>query len=165
MASRLTDDSEVLIAYYSRTGTTETLAEQLAATLPEPTTECIMLLSERRYLNWLCRSFVPGWGVNIEPPDNDPQMYDAVFLGVPKWTVNCPPITTYMSEVSMDSLPVGLFVTYGGFDEQRYVRALAEQLTGLGAETPAWLLVQRDRVQDISLEDVERFCDAVLEAV
>lgn len=162
MTGHRVGDHETLVVFYSRTGTTETVAKQLASTMSNPAVEVIRPDTERRYLNWLCRSFVPGWGVDIEPPSYDPRDYDAVFLGTPKWTVNCPPVTAYLSAVSLDEVAVGLFMTYGGFDQERYARALSCRLARAGAKVPARLLVQRDRATPVPTTALERFRDAVL---
>lgn len=165
MAADSTGCFETLVVYYSRTGTTEMVADQLEAALSNPTVEEISPSAERGYLNWLCRSFAHGLSVDIESPRYDPQAYDSVFLGTPKWTVNCPPVTAYLSAVSLADVPVGLFLTYGGFDQRRYARELTRRLQRGGAEVPARLLVQRDQARSIPDAALKRFLDSVFGSV
>lgn len=141
-----------LLAYYSRTGTTETVARAVKGRLDDPAVEVIRPTRRRRYVNWLARSFVPGSTVPIEPVETDPRDRSVAFLGTPKWTFSCPPVTAYLERVRYDGASVGLFVTYGGFDEERYARGLAERLRALGAAHVTSLLVKRDRVGGPDIE-------------
>ena len=155
-----------LVVYYSRTGNTDDLAESIASYLGDPTIEEIEPTRSRRYPNWLARSFVPGSTVPIEPPVANPAEFDAVFLGSPKWTFSCPPVTEYVRRVDFGRTPTGLFLTFGGFDEERYVRALSRRLERAGAAVAARLLVKRDRLGADDLDEgVAAFCEAVLDAV
>ena len=154
-----------LVAYYSRTGTTERVARAVFDRLDDPTVERIRPTRQRRYPNWLARSFVPGASVPIEPVAADPRTFDAVFLGTPKWTLACPPVNAYLDRVGFDGA-VGLFVTFGGFDEARYARRLAGRLEAAGADPVETLLAKRDRVEVGAVDDdVAGFVAAVLEAV
>lgn len=170
-----------LLAYYSRTGTTRTVAEAIAETVPELAIDRIRPASRRSYFsrsengsmrtsgessrrsywNWLARSFVPGSRVAIEPPAHDPADYDTLLLGTPKWTLSCPPVTEYVERSALQGLRVGLFVTYGGFDEQRYARHLTSTLEEQGATVAARLLVQRDRAEDLPTKRLQQFLAAV----
>lgn len=136
-----------LLVYYSRTGTTAAVARAVEERLPEPDVERLRPRKRRRYANWLARSVVPRSTVPIEPVDHDPRDREAVFLGTPKWTLSCPPVNAYLDRVRFDGATVGLFLTFGGFDEERYARRLDERLRQEGADTVERLLVKRDRVE------------------
>ncbi|KAB1197138.1 MULTISPECIES: hypothetical protein [Haloferax] len=171
---RTPETGEVVVVHYSRTGTTAQVAADVTAALEagagtdsgeqvDPRTERIDPRRERSYWNWLARSFVPGSRVSIRPVDIDLRDVRAVFLGTPKWTLSCPPVTEFCRRVTFDETPVGVFLTYGGFDEERYARSLAATLRDRGADVRATLLVQRDEVGSGSYHDqVERFCERVL---
>lgn len=152
-----------LVVYYSYTGTTAAVARSVGQRLDDPVVERIRPQKRRRYLNWLARSFVPESSVRIEPIEADPRGFDAVFLGTPKWTLSCPPVTAYLNRVRFDGATVGLFLTYGGFDEERYARRLVSRLQRAGAETVETLLIKRDRVGGEGYgTEVSAFVDAVL---
>lgn len=153
----------VCIAYYSRTSNTRSVAETVAARFPAATIDRIRPERERRYANWLLRSAVPGSSVPIEPIQTDLREYDAVFLGTPKWTLSCPPFTEFLRRASLEGCPTGVFLTYGGFDEKRYLRRIVSKLRENGADVRATLRVQRDSVGTPECDaGVSRFCDAVV---
>lgn len=139
-------DGGPVVVYYSRTGTTRAVATDVADGFAAPAVHRIRPRTERSYPNWLARSFLPGSTVPIEPVPTDLRAADAVVLGTPKWTLSCPPVTEFLRRVDLDGVPVGLVVTYGGFDEQRYADALVDRLEGMGADVRATLLVERDAV-------------------
>lgn len=154
-----------LVVYYSRTGTTATVAGSVVARLSDPAVERIRPRRARSYPNWLVRSFVPGSTVPIESVEHRPPDFDAAFLGTPKWTLSCPPVSAYLDRMAFDGVPVGLFLTYGGFDEERYARRLAERLREEGAVAVERLLVERDRVEagpEAFGDDVAAFVEDVL---
>ena len=137
---------DAAIVYYSRTGNTRRVADRLATRLDDPMVHRVTPTRERSYPNWLLRSFVPGSRVPIEPVSLDPAGIDAVLLGAPKWTVSCPPLNEVLATLDLADAVVAPFITFGGFDEDRYLRRLAERLRADGASVPATLRVQRDAV-------------------
>lgn len=153
------------IVYYSRTGTTQSVATDLDERIAGAMVHRIRPKSQRSYPNWLARSFVPGSSVDIEPVRTDLTGATAVFLGTPKWTFSCPPVTEFLDRATLDSVPVGLFVTYGGFDEKRYRDRLVSRLKREGADVQATLLVQRDELGTEQYDDgLAEFTEAVLRA-
>lgn len=153
----------VCIAYYSRTGNTRQVADAVASHCVSPTVHRIRPVVERTYPNWLLRSFVPGSTVCIEPVEADLRQYDAVFLGAPKWTLSCPPFTAYLRQVSLAGTPTGLFLTYGGFDEERYLRSMVDIVRRQGGDVRATLRVQREATATLDCEgSVATFCRHVL---
>jgi hypothetical protein len=163
----------VVVAYYSRTGTTERVAIDLAEGVPDVRTIEIEPRTERSYPNWLLRSFVPDSTVPIEPVPTDLSDARALFVGTPKWTLSCPPVSAFLEQLTAQDVPVGLFLTYGGFDERRYARRMSDRLERSGATVAARLLVKRDRIDSTTEGDgagpayesgLERFRTAVLDA-
>ncbi|MFB6069577.1 MAG: flavodoxin family protein [Halanaeroarchaeum sp.] len=153
-----------VVVSYSRTGTTRRVADDLVERLASPERLSIEPTTERRYANWLLRSFVPGATVPIEPIRTDLGAADALFLGSPKWTLSCPPVTAFVNRLRAEGVPAGLFVTYGGFDERRFARSLAGRMREAGADLQAKLLVERDAVGGREYESgLEAFLDAVVD--
>ncbi len=105
------------------------------------------------YPVWLFLSFIPGVGVGIGPIEVNS---DILFLGMPKWTVNCPPITTFLNKVDLTGKTVFLVITYGGFDEKRYARSMAEKIKRRGGLLRGVLLVKRRKIKDGSCETIIR---------
>lgn len=153
----------VLITYFSRTGHTRHVAEELAKHLSqrhEVELHEIHPLRERSYFNWLARSFVPRSQVAIESGSADLTPYDLVLLGTPKWTLSCPPVNRYLSLTKATSgQPLGIFMTFGGFDQERYLRALVRRLGAQGFSVVGALALKRDRV---AVAEIALFGDEVL---
>ncbi|MFB6134874.1 MAG: flavodoxin family protein, partial [Halanaeroarchaeum sp.] len=143
---------------------TARVASDLAGILDDPTVHRIRPRTDRRYSNWLLRSFVPGSSVPIEPIATDLSNADTLFVGSPKWTLSCPPVTEYLARLEATDVPTGVFLTYGGFDETRYMDNLVAQVRNAGADVVATLLVQRDRVGSGEYRaGLESFVTAVLD--
>lgn len=160
---RRVQQDKVVVVYYSRTGNTKAVASTIADNLDLATLQSIQPRTERSYWNWLLRSFIPESSVAIEPIETDLRDAEAVFLGTPKWTLSCPPITEFIRHAELNDVPTGLFVTYGGFDEHRYAQSLADQLKNRGADVQATLLVKRDAIGgDDYYDRVNTFCRQVL---
>jgi hypothetical protein len=153
-----------VVAFYSRTGTTRQVAEDVAAAVGSARVDPIQSRRDRSYWNWLARSFLPGSTVSIEPMETDFRDAPAFFLGSPKWTLSCPPVTAFLDRATLSGVPTGVFLTYGGFDERRYAAGLVDRLRARGADVRATLLVKRDRVGSDAYHDaVETFSEAILD--
>lgn len=156
MGSRL----RILVAYYSYTSRVETLARSLADCLSKShdvTVAPIRPLRDRSYWNWLARSFVPGSTVAIEPLGLKLEDFDRICLGFPKWTLSCPPFTRFLDTLPRRSnIDLGLFMAYGGFDEDRFFRAMTRKAQTRGR------VVARLAVKRTHLDRPE--CAPVIEA-
>lgn len=157
----------VLITFFSYTGNTRVAAQRLAALLrkeAEVDLEEIQPIKRYPYLCWLLLSFIPNLRTTIKQPKVDPRRYDLVCLGVPKWTFTCPPVNQYLEEVDLTGKAVGLFVTYGGFDERRYLKQMVNHLTKKGVKLKATLLLKRSWVKEDKIgEPLRRFCSVLLD--
>jgi len=111
------------------------------------------------YRSWLWRSFLPGWKVPIRPVCDDLGDFDLLILGFPKWTVNCPPLTSYLSKIkNIGGKAIALFMTHGGFDEKRYLSRIVKKLSRKGARIVSELCVRGSEVhQDRHAQELARF--------
>ena len=156
-----------MIVYFSRTGHVEKLAEHLRAHLL-PFGEVAMVriepVRQHGYWIWLACSFLPGLRVPIQPVTTDLGEYDVVCLGFPKWTVSCPPVNQYLR--SMQVKPgkrIGLFMSCGGFDEERYLRSMIKKVTRKGARVVAAVAIRRSTIRDGTFRNsLESFCRKIL---
>ncbi|MEM1994222.1 MAG: hypothetical protein QXW32_01915 [Nitrososphaerales archaeon] len=159
---------KVLITFFSYTGNTRKVAESLASVLNEKVDvdlEEIQPTRHQPYLYWLILSFIPKLCTPIKPPKANPSQYDLVCLGLPKWTVSCPPINQYLKEVNLRGKTLGLFITYGGFDERRYLKQMIKLLNKKGARVKATLLLKRRWIKEgKAAEHIRRYCNALLES-
>ena len=130
------NNSKVLVAYFSATGTTKAVAEDLAkvmdATLFEieptqPYTE-----ADLDWRDSLSRSSVEMHDLNSRPAVKkkveDIAKYDVVFLGYPIWWYVAPTIiNTFIEENNLDGKKVYCFATSGGSPIAPCVEALKKQ--------------------------------------
>jgi hypothetical protein len=141
----------LLIAYFSYTGDTRRIAEafleRLRTSYDMDAVE-IVPTRKRSYIHWLAYSFVPNSEVDIENAGTDLSRYDAILLGFPKWTFSCPPLNRFIRTLTNLNKPkFYLFMTSGGFDEQRFLDSLTHKLTKMGCNVAKSLTVKRKSVQ------------------
>jgi flavodoxin len=152
MASNTTGKARLLVAYFSYTGNTKRIAQALVERLQNfCDIEIVQIVptSRRCYLHWLAYSFVPDSQVDIENPEIQLSHYDIVLLGFPKWTFSCPPINKFIHRLrGLNKPKFYLFMTSGGFDEQRYLDSFARKLVGMGCDVVGSLMVKRRQIQE-----------------
>jgi flavodoxin len=143
---------QIDVCYFSWRGATKKVAEQIISSLKTHPVRVIEIKPFRDYpyIVWLLMSFIPGFGVKSE--FNKPES-KIMFLCLPKWTFNCPPITYFLKKVNLEGKVVFLAITYGGFDEKRYAESLKKSLEKRGAEVGDVILVKRKHLEENS-EDV-----------
>jgi hypothetical protein len=156
-----------LIAFFSYTGNTRAVARSLSAILKEKMEvdlEEIQSAKPYPYLCWLLLSFIPNLGTPIKRPRVDPSQYDLICLGLPKWTLACPPVNQYLKEANLRRKTVALFVTYGGFDERRYLKQMIRQLAKKGVKLKAALLLKRSLIKENKIGvPLRRFCEVLMD--
>ena len=108
------------------------------------------------YLHWLAYSFVPDSEVEIENPEVELSHYDVVLLGFPKWTFSCPPLNGFVRKLrSLNKPRFYLFMTCGGFDEQRFLDSFTRKLAQDGLQY-YWIL--DDRTKADPKRDILQVC-------
>ncbi|MEO9874949.1 MAG: hypothetical protein ABJM26_02240 [Anderseniella sp.] len=121
-----------LIIYYSRTGTTATIAKSLANRLDADTRE----ISCDRYAGGILRYLLAGYDSvrgnlpEIEMTEFAAEQYDLVLIGTPIWTSHpALPIRTFLNRKPDLPLRVAVFLTHGGHSPaQTCIDELAELL-------------------------------------
>lgn len=162
MVSSTRRKARLLVTYFSYTGNTRHIAQALVERfqdLCDVETVEIVPTRRRSYLHWLAYSFVPGSEVEIENPEIELSMYDAVLLGFPKWTFSCPPLNRFIRKLRNITKPrFYLFMTHGGFDEQRFLDNMTHKLTKMGSTVVGSLTVKRKQTQrETYAESVDTF--------
>lgn len=126
----------VLVAYFSATGTTKTVAEDLAkvmdATLFEIEPAESYTAADLDWRDSLSRSSVEMHDLSSRPAIknkvDDIAQYDVVFLGYPVWWYVAPTIiNTFIDENNLDGKKVYCFATSGGSPIGPCVDALKKQ--------------------------------------
>jgi flavorubredoxin len=166
MVSSTSRKARLLIAYFSYSGNTRRIAEALMERLRNSCDVEIVEVAptrKRSYLHWLAYSFVPDSEVEIENPEMELSRYDVVLLGFPKWTFSCPPLNRFIRKLRSRNKPrFHLFMTSGGFDEQRFLDNMTHKLTKMGCNILESLTVRRKQIQrETYVESVDSFARRV----
>ena len=153
----------ILVIHFSFTSRVRQLAGEISEELEktgEVTRAVIQPLAQRSVRSWLARSFIPGWREPIRPTIVDQTSYDLVCLGSPKWTFNCPPVSEYIHQMQCRAdQPLAIFMSFGGFDQERYLKSLVRKVGRRGARVVATLAVRRAAVQRGDYrQDLLEFC-------
>lgn len=126
------DGSNILIAYFSRSGNTRTIAEMIqqrvggdlveikaARAYPESYDDCVEVARKEKE----ARAFPE---ISTVIPDMD--KYATVFLGYPSWWGTMPrPVFTFLKTYPMEGKTIAPFCTHGGSamgDSERDIRSL-----------------------------------------
>ena len=109
---------KTLVVYFTRTGYTRRVAEQLAAALGDATLCPITELRSRAGFFGYQRCLIEavfGLDADIEPPAHDPAGYDLVLLGTPIWGWHlASPVRAFARRHAGSIKRCGLFCTMGG---------------------------------------------------
>jgi menaquinone-dependent protoporphyrinogen IX oxidase len=156
---------DTLVVYYSRTGHTEEVAEELAESLGADL-DVIEDFQERTGVRGYVRSgletvsrFLP----RIRKPQYDPANYRRVIVGGPIWNSSIStPVRTYLIE-NRNRLPeTAFFVTYGGIGARRAFKQMERFLGRSPLTTMAFR--EGELGTDIEDEKVMRLVNAITKA-
>lgn len=133
---------KVLVVYYSRTGNTKKVAEDIAAAL-NADIERIIDTKDRSgaggYLG-AGKDASSGALAEIEPVQKDPAKYDLVVMGTPIWSwTMTPAIRTYITNNKAAFKEVAFFTSSGGSKPDKTVQRM-ETLAGKKAKAYAGFL-------------------------
>ncbi|MEM2211167.1 MAG: hypothetical protein QW372_06760 [Nitrososphaerales archaeon] len=156
-------NKNILLIYFSWKGATKRVALDIKKILEKKYRLEVYEIKpkvERNYFDWLIRSFIPNSRVQINPLPFNLTHYDLIYLGLPKWTFSCPPINEYLSLISgVEGKKFKVFITYGGFDEDRYLKAFLKKLKGKKIKVVATLKVKRSEIgKEEYLRSINEFC-------
>lgn len=132
----------VNLYFFTFTGNSRKIAEMVADELAVELKEIKSL--RLPYVAWLLLSFIPYLGVKI---DVQPPKGKEIILCFPKWTFNCPPITTFLKKFAK-GIEIRMIVCYGGFDEKRYAEFYKNFAMKCGARKADYLLVKRRELKE-----------------
>ncbi len=130
------------------------------------------------YPLWLLLSFVPSLPFPIKNLKSlNFEKFDLLILGTPKWTLNCPPVTSFIYKLgkfggfktseSGKNLPkISLFLTYGGFREDVYLKKLVQKIESFGFEVLAFEKFKRREIENSNVsEKVDEFFNFILKSI
>jgi hypothetical protein len=153
----MNDFASLTIIYFSWTGNTRSVVDVLVQSLKPHVHVRVEEIRPRwnfPYPIWLVLSFIPGAGTRI---NRFQDLSSPVILAMPKWTVNCPPVTTFLRKGYLREKEVFLVISYGGFDEKRYAASYRKKVARCAARVRDVLLVKRRRIQEGDLDAVREW--------
>lgn len=130
---------KILVAYYSRTGTTKKAAEAIAAELNCETEEIKDTKERKGILGYLRsgRDATKRYTTELKPLKKNPAAYDLVVVGTPIWSWNVtPPARTFLRNNKAKLKNVAFFCTMGGSGSEK---AFKEMETECGRKPVATL--------------------------
>lgn len=152
----------ILLVYYSRSGHTRRLAEQIAAHCGADIEEIVDSVSRRGVLGYLRCLFeallrIPA---PIEPTQRSPRNYDSVIVGSPVWAGQVPgPVRSYLRRNRGRFRRVAFFCSHRGSGYGQVLHHLAT-LSGRGA-VATLALAEADVAQRRHGGAISRFTRAV----
>lgn len=104
-----------LVIFYSRTGNTKRIAEEIARKINADIDEVTDLKKRKGILNWILAGR-DGMKRNLTKIrySKDPGKYDLIIVGTPVWVNMTPAIRTYLLENKNKIKKIAFFLTSGG---------------------------------------------------
>lgn len=138
-------EHRTLVTYYTRSGNSRSVAEEIARSLGGADVEEIRDLVDRRGLMGYLRSFLDGMRkrtTRLATPGRDVSGYDLVIVGGPVW-VGAPssPVRTWLRMHASELRAVAFFLTHGGTARDRVLASL----TAMIGRAPVATLSVRER--------------------
>lgn len=138
---------KTLIAYYSNTGNTRSVAEAIAVECSGDIESIIDLKNRSRGLGYFLAGMdsLLGRKTLIKQPEKCPSQYELVVLGTPVWGWNMTPaIRSYLTQQSNEFPHVAFFCTEGGTGEKRVFQEMADLC---GKQPIATLVVEEAEIK------------------
>jgi flavodoxin len=153
---------KILVAYYSRTGTTKKVAEALTQKLGAEVEEIRDTVDRSGAKGYLIsgRDGMRRRLTKLEPVKLNPVGYDLVVVGTPVWSWNMSsPVRTYLTENKDKFKKVAFFCTMGGTGDEK---TFAE-MEGITGQKPAGTLAlkTRDVVANNFEKEAQEFAEKI----
>ncbi len=125
---------KTLVVYYSKSGNTRRVAQEIAKGLGAETEEIVEVGVKRTGILGFLRAGRGGMmrkKSRIETPKKRPGDFDLVFVGSPVWGWNlAPAVRSYLAAVDLGQKPMALFCTMGSNGEKKTFESIRELATG-----------------------------------
>jgi len=150
-----------LVAYYSRTGNTKTVAEAVADSL-NADVEPISSDTAGKGMGRLVMQALFKVQARIGQTTKDPSLYDVVVVGTPVWAHTLSsPVRTYLAKNKSKFKSVAFFCTYAGRGSEKVLKSM-ESFCGKTAVGMLDIL-EKDVKSGEYVEKVKRFATEIQE--
>jgi flavodoxin len=148
---------KTLVVYYSRTGTTKKVAEEIARKLKADEEEILDTVNRNGIWGWLKsgREGMKRLHTKLKRPKLNPADYDLVIIGTPIWVSVSSPVRTYLAAYKGKFKKVAFFCTMGSSGDEKAFKDMGE----IVAKDPlATLTVLSKEVKNNDFQDkLEKF--------
>jgi flavodoxin len=111
-----------IVIYYSRTGNTKFVAEEIAASLKAELKSLVDQKNRNGVWGWLWAGFdaLMQNKTKLEEINIDFRQYDLIFIGCPNWAANLPPaLRTFLTATDLANKEIVLFCTQDSMGAER----------------------------------------------
>ena len=155
---------KILIVFYSRTGTTKSLGEEIVGELQCDVEEIFDTQNRKYFWGWLKSGYQASRRklTTLKPINLDPGDFDLVIIGTPIWNRNVSvPTRTYLSESSSKLKKVAFFCT----ESSRGGERAFSEMEGVCEKAPVAVLeVKRKEIKkNLYKEKLQEFIELVQE--
>ncbi len=164
---------KILLVYFSFTGNTEKVGNLITRYFKQEGVNCDVYKIEPSfnlpYFLWFILSFIPSLPFPLKDLNSlNLDNYDVIILGTPKWTFNCPPVTSFISFLKKARGKIkakfAIFLTYGGFKENIYLEKLKMKLEKFGFNVVVTEKFKRSDIRSDSVS-IDLFCSKILNSL
>jgi flavodoxin len=120
---------KVLIVYYSRSGKTKRVAEELKQKFKADMEELVDIKNRKGILGYIFagRDAIQGRLTDIKPLRYNPSDYDLIIIGTPTWgSTMSPAVRTYVEKNKANFKRLGFFATAAGNDADKTAKNIEE---------------------------------------
>ena len=126
------ENSKVLVLYYSQTGNTKEVAQEIASRMDADIEEIVPIKPYdgdfKATIDRCLQDQEQGIVTEIKPVAADISKYEIIFIGYPVWFGTfAPPVDTYLSQVDLSGKTVVPFCTFGSGGLASSVKGITEK--------------------------------------
>jgi len=150
-----------LVLYYSRTGNTRFIAEEIALNIKADIEEIREKKSRKGILGWLGagKDAFKELPADIDKLKHDPKKYDRIFIGQPVWAGKMnPAIRALIQKYDFSKKKVVLFCSMGGDHDDKCLRQTKEKL---GSVLAAKAFTNPKRSPELTKENVKELLASI----
>jgi len=152
----------ILIIFYSRTGTTKKVANLIKENLNCDIEEIFDTKNRKGFLGYIKSAIdaIKKKLTTLEKTNKNPESYDLIGIGTPIWASNIStPIRTYIVENKEKFKEVAFFCTEGGRGGEKCFEKMAKLC---GKEPDATLELNRKEIKEgIHIEKIKEYVDKI----
>ena len=154
-----------LVVFYSRTGNTKRIAEELSKMIDADTEELHDTKNRKGIIGFILSGMDARMmrKANLEKTRNNPAIYDMVILGTPTWSNRMStPMRTYINQNCNSFKKVAFFLT-SGFGNVKSAMAIFKDMASLcGKEPVATLSLGKKDINKKHLDKIEYFASTLV---